>query len=273
MMRQKNKFVLHNLNRSRFWGSRASKAAAAFLALVALGAVLNLQTVKISVSDMLLPFFQTGAAFHGEGGSISKFFTERSRLVAENAELNERLNQSRIKELDFASLKSENERLRRELGLRPVGQSVAASILARSPQVPLDTLVLDRGGDDGLKEGDLVLASDSIAIGKIVFASNNQATAALNSIAGAVSYGYLERTGDKLEIKGSGGGSMETKVPIDFDIVVGDRVFYYGSVNRLAAIVSALEEDQSSGFKKALMSLPVDMPKVYTIFISPADYE
>jgi cell shape-determining protein MreC len=189
--------------------------------------------------------------------------------MEENAGLLSQLENLRLDIADYESIKSENKQLRDDLKIKPIGNFITSSILAKSPQIPLDSLFIDRGTIDGINNGDVVLASEKVLIGKIAKVTKNRATVALNSFAGVITYGFVERTNEPLEIKGVGGGSMEAKAPIDFDIAVGDKIMMGGPFTFLAAVAGAVEEDKSSGFKNVLLSLPVDVSKINTVFVVP----
>jgi hypothetical protein len=77
------------------------------------------------------------------------------------------------------------------------------------------------------------------------------------------------RTNELLEIVGAGGGSMQAKLPIDFDIMLQDKIMLSSFPNYIIAVASAIEEDQSSGFKKVLFSLPIDMSTKRLLFVEP----
>jgi cell shape-determining protein MreC len=220
------------------------------------------------LSDMFSPFFRSGNFFYNTLGQIPAFFSDKNKLMEENGKLRDELNKNLLDSISLESIKYENQKLREELQIKPAGNLITTSIVARSPQIPPNSLFLDKGTKDGINNGDLVLSGDRILIGKIIKISNNKATVALNSFAGMASYGYIARTNEPLEITGDGGGGMKAKTPIDFDIVVGDKIMVGNSLNYLTAIVSAIEEDRSSGFKNILMSLPVDVSKVGIVFVS-----
>jgi cell shape-determining protein MreC len=223
--------------------------------------------VRSLISDVLSPLFKTGNFFYETLEKVPKFFSDKNKLIEENKNLSSEIENLHLDIADHESIKDENQKLREELKIKPVGDFISASILAKSPQIPLDTLFLDKGTADGINKGDLVLTGERVLVGKIVEISKNKATATLNSFAGAVSYGFVSRTNEPLEIKGVGGGSIEAKVPIDFDISVGDKIIVGGSLNFLAAIVGVVEEDTSSGFKNILMSLPTDISKINIVFV------
>jgi len=222
-------------------------------------------------NNILSPIFKTGNFFYDNLGQIPKYFSDKNKIIEENSNLMDELANDSIDKINYESIKSENDKLREDLKLKPVGTFLTAVIIAKPPQIPLDSLFLDSGAKDGIKNGDLVFAGERILIGKIVNVSNGKATVALNSFAGVVSFGYVARTNEPLQIKGNGGGGMEAKTPIDFDIVVGDQIMISGSFNSTVAIVGAIEEDRSAGTKNILMSLPVETAKLNTVFIYPSN--
>jgi len=246
------------------------KITAVFLLILALVLTFNFSSSARSlVSNALSPLFKTGNFFYNNLNQVPKFFLDKNKLMAENQKLLDELENNRLDAIDYESVKYDNQKLRKELGLKPAADFISAAVIAKPPQIPLDSLFLDRGAEDGINKGDLVLVSERILIGKIVEVSKNKSTVALNSLAGAVSYGLVARTGEPLEIKGIGGGNIEAKVPIDFDIVVGDKIIVGNSFNYLVAITGVVEEDRSSGAKNILMSLPANISKTNIVFIRP----
>lgn len=226
--------------------------------------------MRFLTGQFFSPLFKAGNFFYGNLSRIPIFFYDTNKLIEENRRLLHEVESNRLDLIDYESVKYENQRLREQLKIRPVENFITASIIAKSPQIPLDSLFLDKGTSEGVSNGDLVLAGEKVLIGRVARADKNRTTAVLNSSAGIVSYGYLVRTDEPLETKGAGGGGMETRVPIDFDIVVGDRIMSGGLPGYLVAVVEAIEEDYSSGFKDVLMSLPVNVLKINVVFIKPA---
>ncbi|MEK7669240.1 MAG: rod shape-determining protein MreC [Patescibacteria group bacterium] len=222
------------------------------------------------VLDIFSPFLKTGNYFYDTFNKIPNYFSDRNKLVEENEELLNQIENNLFDKIDYESVKYENQKLREELGLKPSGNFKVASIVAKPPQIPLDTIFLDNGTTDGVNNGDFVLVAKRVLIGKIVKVSSNRSTVVLNSFTGVVSYGFIARTNEPVEIKGIGGGNMEVKVPIDFDIVMGDKIMVSGSLNYLMAVVGMVEEDHPSGFKNILMSLPVNVSKISVVFLAPA---
>lgn len=255
-------------NTRNIFGNNLTKIFVVFFFIFIFIFILNIWSLtKSLVSNILSPFFGVGTYFYENTLGISKLFYNKAELVKENSELRNKLENNNLDIVDYQSVKYENQKLREELNLKESGDFIASSIIAKAPQIPLDSLFIDKGSKDGLKNGDLVLARERVLLGKIVKVSQNRATVVLNSFAGTVSYGNILRTNETLEIIGFGGGSIKAKVPIDFDIIVGDKIMILGSTSYLAAIVAVIEEDKTSGLKDVFMSLPVEISKSNIVFV------
>lgn len=221
------------------------------------------------VFNTFSPLFKIGDYFYETFSQVPIIFSDKNKIIAENKKLSDELENMRLNLIDYESIQYENDRLHQELNLKPEGNFIGAKVIAKPPQIPLDSLLVDKGTEDGLSEGDVALASKRVLIGKVVKVFKNRATIALSSFSSATSNGYVERTGEPLDIKGLGGGSIQAKVPIDFDIALQDKIMLEGSRSYAIAVVNIIENDSASGFKNILMSLPANIPKTRIIFIEP----
>lgn len=255
-------------------GRKSFKILVVFFLALALVLFFNFfETTRSLVLETFSPMLEVGDSFHGGLGQAFKNFADKNQLIEENRLLSEEVTNNRFSLVDYEATSYENQKLREALKIRPAENFITAVVVARPPQVPLDSLFLDKGKTDALSVGDLVLTSERVLIGKIAEASRTKSVVSLNSFAGVTSYGFVMRTNEPLEIRGVGGGGMEAKVPIDFDIEVGDKLLTSDSFTHFVAVVGMIEEDRSSGFKDVLMSLPVDISKINMVFISPINVE
>lgn len=87
--------------------------------------------------------------------TLDELTTERNDLVRENARLR--------------SLEQENQEMRELLEVQERSRFtlVAAQVIGKSPEVDTQTLILDRGNEDGIAKGMPVIASDGFLLGKI----------------------------------------------------------------------------------------------------------
>ncbi len=251
-------------------GSVFLKRASVLLPILLCILILNISdSAREFAAKIVSPLAGAGNYLYNFTSAFTKGFGDKSKLMEENKLLSAEIENLRLNAVNGEIVRLENEWLRTELGLKPAGNFVAGRIVARPPQIPLDSLFIDRGTTDNLTDRDFVLASDKVLIGRIAKVNKNTAIVAQSSFPGEVSFGFLERTNEPIEIKGSGGGSMQAKVPINFDIAVDDKIMVADSNIYLAALVSVIEENRSSGFKDVLLSLPVNISKIRVVFIEP----
>lgn len=229
--------------------------------------------VRAFTLETLSPVLRSGSSLFGGFGGVFKNFSDKEKLIDENNRLLTEIENTKFSLVDYESIKAENQKLRETLKLRSTADLITTVVIAKPPQTPLDSLYLDKGASDGLRPGDLVSVGERILIGKIAETAKHTSVVSLNSLAGATAYSFVERTNESLEIKGVGGGGMEAKVPIDFDIVAGDKLMISNSFTYLVAVVGMIEEDRSSGFKDVLMSLPVNISKTNIVFVSSVNRE
>lgn len=243
------------------------KTALVFLFILFFILLLNFfSPIRSLMLGALSPFFQTGSFLNNTFGTIPRFFGDRSEIIAENERLALELERLQAEILDYEFLKIENQQLRESLGFLSGQDFFGVKIVARPPQIALDTLLIDEGSGNGLNEGSLIFGSEKTLVGQVVRISGGKSVVALSSFPDKSLFGYIARTDEILEIKGIGGGSLEARVPIDFDVIINDKIIYEGSGDVIMAVVRSIEEDTSSGFKKILLSLPVDISKIHILF-------
>jgi rod shape-determining protein MreC len=127
-------------------------------------------------------------------------------------------------------LKQENERLRRLLGMREdlapksIGGSVVTSRLTDQSQ----TIVVDRGSDDGVRP-DMGVVAWGGAVGRVVSVERDFARVRLLSDPNSGAAGVVARSRAEGILVGRGSEPMEMRyVPKYADVVVGDRVVASG---------------------------------------------
>jgi cell shape-determining protein MreC len=206
-----------------------------------------------------------GAAQNIFGNFFSNFASNRA-LVTENTALKEALASTSIALMDRNILYSENQDLKARLGRLREGTTVTlAAVLARPPETPYDTLMLDVGSTGGVIQGDLVSVGGSVYVGKIqavypttsrvvLFSSSGQTFDALLLHAGTTSLA--------LKISGQGGGSLMAQVPAQTQVQKGDKVLLPSIATDLLATVSAVESNALSSFKTIYFELPINIHAV-----------
>ncbi len=225
---------------------------------------------RFALDGLILPALTVGTTFHKMTNWIVAPIKDKVVLQKTNEELLLQIAELRSRESDYGTIDKENIDFRSELGLEKDRKLFSASILAKPPQVPLDTFIINRGAMHGVKENMEILSSKRSLVGKVTNVSRSTSVVTLSSFPGVSSYGFVERTGENIEVKGQGGGGIHVDVPIDFDIKNNDNILSYGSFPSIIGVVAAVESNESSGLKSVLISLPQDIARIRVVFIESA---
>ena len=142
---------------------------------------------------------------------------------------------------------------------------VLASVLARPPETPYDTLVIDAGKDNGVSVGDSVSAGGTVFIGSVEEVYAKSARVVLYSAGGeshdALLLSSKNASGEAVPValSGQGAGSFVGEVPAGTAVSVGDMAVFPGLGERLVARVSAIDPAEGASFKKVYLQFPVNI--------------
>lgn len=132
-------------------------------------------------------FNPVSSVFYSWGNGIREVYMEKiggDKTLEELKKENENLRLEKQKLLkENAELKilvKENESLKKELGFKKERgyNTVSARVVSRDLLLP-DTLVIDKGTADGLRDGLPVVADEGVIVGKIIKAGEESSTALL----------------------------------------------------------------------------------------------
>ena len=149
---------------------------------------------------------------------------------------------------DNAALRAENDRLTSEIGgLQEVRrendmltallqlqaglehETVAAAIIAREPAEFRRAVTIDRGSDEGIVVGDVVIAAGGALVGRVVEVGPNFATVTLLTDGTSIVIGQLVSTAATGEVVGQLGGALAmTKIDSGEQIQLGEEVVTAG---------------------------------------------
>jgi rod shape-determining protein MreC len=163
--------------------------------------------------------------------SIAGAVTEMDELRSTNDALrreNERLlNENR----QAQELRRENELLTALLQLRNgfEYQTVGAAVIARESSEFRRVLTLDKGTEDGVEGGDVVVAAGGAVAGRIIEVGANYSRVLLISDTGSTVIGQLATSAATGEVVGQLGASLEmSKIDSAVQVVIGEEVVTAG---------------------------------------------
>lgn len=139
---------------------------------------------------------------------------------------------------------------------RTSGSGILASVVARPPESPYDTLVLAAGKNDGVALGMEAFGVGGVSLGVVSAVTDDFSRVTLFSAPGMMMHGWIGRGNLPLSIEGSGAGALSASLPRAAGVVAGDNVFIPGQGTIPVGTVVRIDGDPS-------------MPEV-TLRIAPA---
>jgi hypothetical protein len=224
--------------------------------LLAIGGYLG----RAPLSAALTPVFGKSAGTSAQLGRFIRGIGERSAsleaLVAENADLKQKLEASQTLVLDRNQLYEENTALKEQWGRSSEPNRLLATVLARPGATPYDTLMVDVGSSEGVRDGDSVAAGGTLLIGRVSQVFAHSAVVLLYSSPGESYDGFLRGT-IPIKVVGQGAGSLSAEVPYDAKVVAGDSITLPLLQANTAFIVEHVEVGEGNSSTKAYLRLPV----------------
>ena len=180
-------------------------------------------------------------------------FRENKNLVDENTNL-------KIKMTNYDLVVQENTLLKELLGRIPSNHSfILAVILAKPNQSPYDTVIIDIGNIDGIKEGQKVLARGEIPVGFISAVYETTSLVTLYSNPGQTTEAVLDGSNATVTLLGRGGGNFEMSIPIDLPSDKGSHVILPALSSEVIAVVEDIISLPTDPLKKVLLRSPINI--------------
>lgn len=191
---------------------------------------------------------------------VSVAVSSKKELWKQNELLKQKVEELSLRAASEGNVHDENEKLKTILGRKPVeSQYVLTAILAKPNQTPYDTLIVDRGSDDGIAPDMRVFANGDVLIGEVESVEASTARIVLYSAPGTITQVVYGNTGRFFNARGQGNGTFEVDVARDIETSVGDLFFYPGLDNAPIGVAKKVDFDARDSFKKVLMKSPVNI--------------
>ncbi len=201
--------------------------------------------------------------------SFTELLHSKQALLVRNHELLKENADLTTKAADRDLLKAENETLRELFNRKPeAAHFIIADILARPGFFSYDSLVLDVGLHDGVLTGQTVYANEYVPIGTVSNVGGSVSTAVLFSNPGMETPVLIgEGTTTPGMAVGKGGGNFEVRLPRSVTVSEGDPIRLAARSSIVLGTVSAIVNNPSDSFEKALFTLPINIQEITTVLI------
>jgi len=196
-----------------------------------------------------------------QNGALS--LASKKTLIAQINQLNAQVQSDQSQLLQLQMVQDENTALRTELSYLPNPSTVIlAQVLAKPSQSLYNSLVIDRGSDNGVSVGQLVTAQGTIGLGTIASVTADTATVQLFS--GPQFNGDLVMKDQNITVPaiGKGGGNFEIHIPQNITVNNGDILAFPSSPNIAVGVVESVIFDPRNPFQTVLATTPVNIQEL-----------
>ena len=257
----------------------ARRRGAAYVALLVTSLLLLMISSNPFVRDLqngvafaFKPFQVAVDGIASDVSSVVATIVEIDQLRQENAALREANDQLEAEARAAEELRRENEALTALLQLRNglEYETTAVSVIARESSDVRRTVVVDRGEDDGLAVGDIVLTRGGALAGRVVEVGPSIAHIALISDSTSTVIGQLSQAGVTGKVTGTGqerGELIMSDVDATAEVTLGEEVFTAG-IELGAGIRSPYPKGLLIGQVVDVLHDPNEV--VQTVFLEPA---
>jgi rod shape-determining protein MreC len=216
--------TLINSRQARRRGIAFSILLAITLLLMAFSANPYVQDLQSGLSFALRPFQGAIAGVADSLAGVAGAVGEIDQLRTENATLrdqNERLSNENAR---LQGVRAENEQLTALVQLQSglEHETVATRVISRETLETRRVVVLDKGTDDGIEEGDVVIVQGGALAGRVTDAGPTFSKVTLISDSTSTVVGQLAESGKSGDVVGQAGGvlimrNIDSAVPISLD--------------------------------------------------------
>lgn len=187
-------------------------------------------------------------------------FRSKQALLEENKALKERNVFLMAEAYTLLIVRKENEELKEILDRRvPDRRVLLARARAGPGRSPYGTLLLDKGGADGVRVGDIATVYGDIALGVIDRAYEGSSIVKLFSSPGEETDALLGEGNVPIRAEGMGGGNFKARVPKGVVVKEGDSVVSPVLEVPLLGIVGSVESAPSDSFQSILFQVPINI--------------
>lgn len=185
---------------------------------------------------------------------------KKSAVSNENHNLIEENSNLKLSMIDYQILKNEVNELKEILDRKPENSDfILGNILTKPNHSPYDTIIIDVGENQGVKEQNMVYGNGNIPIGKISKIYSKTSLVSLFTNPGQKTEGFMDITNASVELTGRGGGNFEMIIPIELQADKGTAIYLPSSTSLIIALVDEIISVPTDPFKKVLLSSPINV--------------
>jgi rod shape-determining protein MreC len=215
------------------------------------------QALVHTLTIVVSPFWSLEELGSGVLGRSFSMLRSKSSLITE-------INELKVENAELQSLKAAfsllEERYAHIEGLKISNDSfINATVLRKPPYSFYDTVLIDKGTDQGVSVGNKVYGAGSVFVGEVVEVFPASSKVVLASSPDKKTVVALGDRAVQFEAIGQGAGNLELLVPAQFEVQVGDLVRLPGSSVHVFGIVEKVKLDSSESIQHVSFKMPVNI--------------
>jgi len=240
-----------------------------FIGIFVLADVLFSNVFSGSAHFVSAPFWKVKNKIISNIIDITQLIKSKKTLVNENKELKSQAEEMNLKLSALNLFKRENNFLKETLNYSGfvVENTILAETLTRPPASLYDTFIINAGSDNGIKNGDKVLAPGDIFIGAVSEVYKKTSLVKLFSSYGEIMAVFVGDNNISVNAEGAGGGNFTANLPRDIGVNKGDIVTIPDMSANVFAIIEEIENNPTDPFVKILFKNPVNMNEIKWVWI------
>lgn len=193
-------------------------------------------------------------------------------LSQENGQLRASLNQKEALAITNAELKHENELLRKELSIASEshGNLIAAHVITRTSSVSQQSIVVNKGQEDGLTKGMAVIAQGYL-VGVVEESLPKTGRITLITSAQTLLPVVLQSSRSLALLKGGISGIVADEIPRDVTVLADEAVVTSNTGNIIKSgipvgRITVVSSGKSDVFQTARVASPIDFSRLEIVF-------
>ena len=196
--------------------------------------------VRTTTSVLVAPVVFIKDWFSESGSSFPQYLRNRKEILDELAYVRSQLAATGGEQVTISALQQENNRLRGLLGYEGE-ERILAAVIGRPDTLPYDSLMLDQGTADGIREGAPVYIGDNTVIGIVKSAAPQTSLVELITTPGFEATVFIVGPDIYTNAVGVGGGQLQVGVPQGITLNEGDLVVLPSITSGIYGAISVVQ--------------------------------
>ncbi len=193
-------------------------------------------------------------------------FKEKSGLERENGFLKEKLAELKTREDLCEVIFEENQNFKNALSRNDSRQLILASVISRPGFGSYNSLIVDAGTKDGVKEGTVATAYGNILMGYVSEVGYGTSRIKLISFPEQETNVYIHEGIAAIAV-GLGSENAEITLPYDVDIKIGSGITTLDTYPLLLGFVEKIFKEPTNPFQKIIFRTPVNIQEIRYLYL------